>query len=454
MSYQSRNPATGEVLRNYPETVWEEAKRALEEMQSVFLEWKTRPMAERASVFLRMALLFRERKSSYAALITEEMGKPIAQAEAEIEKCAWGCEFYAAHAGDYLCHEVIHTDASKSYVRYDPLGVILGIMPWNFPFWQAMRFSIPTLLAGNGVMLKPAPSTPECALAIEFLYEEAGLPKGLFDAVFASNETAARLMALPPVSGVSLTGSSRAGSEVAAEAGRALKKCVLELGGSDPFIVLADADIAAILPSAVRARMFNAGQSCIAAKRFIVEEACYDEFCTRMVEAVTDLKVGDPMDRSHDLGPMAREDLRANLERQVGASISQGARVLLRGGVRAGQGYYYDPTVLDDVRPGMTVFEEEVFGPVVSLIRAKNEDDAITLANRTAYGLGATLCTRDADRAEKLAERIEAGSVFINGMVKSDPRLPFGGIKRSGFGRELSAAGIREFTNMKTVWIK
>lgn len=453
MKYRSLNPATEELLREYTEALWPEAEERACKVRKAATAWNQQLLEDRAEIFLRMAGLFRSRKMSYAVLITEEMGKPIAQAEAEVEKCAWGCEFYAAHAEGYLRETLIQTDASKSYVRYDPLGVILGIMPWNFPFWQVIRFSVPALIAGNAVLLKPAPSTPKCALAVEALCHDAGLPEEIFDVLFLSNETAARLIASPFVAGVSLTGSSRAGREVAEVAGRSLKKCVLELGGSDPFIVFDDADMEKVIPMAIRARMLNAGQSCIAAKRFIVTAPVYETFRKKLMEAVKNLKVGDPMDRSNDLGPMARDDLRENLKQQVSRSIKEGATVLIPGGKMSGKGYYYAPTVLENVVPGQTVFKEEVFGPVVSLIVVSSEEEAIDLANQTSYGLGASLWTQDLKKAESLAACIEAGSVFINGTVKSDPRLPFGGIKNSGFGRELSAVGIREFTNMKTVWV-
>jgi succinate-semialdehyde dehydrogenase/glutarate-semialdehyde dehydrogenase len=451
--YRTLNPVTEELLRTYPELSWDEAEVRARGAREAFFFWREIGFEKRRDLAIRLADLLKQRKSQYARLITEEMGKPVTQAETEIEKCAWGCEFYAENAEKYLKEEIIPTDAGKSYVRYDPLGVILGIMPWNFPFWQVFRFAIPAIMAGNGVLLKPAPNVPGCGLAIEALFREAGFPEHLFRCLFLSNENTARLIESPFVQGVSLTGSDRAGSQVAEVAGKSLKKSVLELGGSDPFIVFEDADLEKTILAAIRSRMLNTGQSCIAAKRLILSEKIFDKFEELFVQAVRDLKVGDPKDPATNIGPLAREDLLQNLIRQVEESKGQGAKVIVGAERLKRKGFFYSPTILRDVVPGMTAFDQETFGPVASLIIAKNDEEAIELANRTVYGLGASLWTRDIARAELLARRIEAGSVFINETVKSDPRLPFGGIKRSGYGRELAAEGLREFVNIKTVWI-
>jgi succinate-semialdehyde dehydrogenase/glutarate-semialdehyde dehydrogenase len=449
--YQVVDPSTGELISDYPTVTWNEAETTAREVHRAFLAWRKLSFSQRKARILRLAKLLKKDKTKFARLMTQEMGKPISQSENEIDKCVWGCEFYAKNGESYLKPAVVKTDARKSYVRYDPIGVVFGIMPWNFPFWQVFRFSVPALMAGNGALLKHAPNVPGCAMAIEALYQKAGVP--VFRSLFLSNDDAARLIASPFVQGVSLTGSGRAGSEVASVAGKSLKKTVLELGGSDPFIVLADADLAKTVPAGVRGRMLNSGQSCIAAKRFIIVEKIFSKFQKLFVEEVRKLKVGEPTNRANDVGPLAREDLLENLERQVEKSVSQGAKVLIGGSRLKGKGFFYLPTVLTDVGSGMVCFTEEIFGPVASLIVAKNDEEAIQLANETSYGLGASLWTKNRKRAEMLAARIEAGSVFINGTVKSDPRLPFGGIKQSGYGRELSSPGMHEFVNIKTVWV-
>ncbi len=453
MTYRTLNPATEEIIRSYPLLLWEETERRAEKCREAFLVWREFPVEKRAELVLSLAAELLERKKEFAALMTTEMGKPAVQAATEIEKCALGCEFYAENAARFLRPEPIATDASKSYIRFDPLGSILGIMPWNFPFWQVFRFSIPALMAGNAILLKHAPNVPGCAIEIEELFRETGFPENLFQSLFLDNESVERLIASPFVQGVSLTGSDRAGSEVAATAGRALKKTVLELGGSDPFIVFGDADLEKAVAVAVRSRMLNTGQSCIAAKRLIVSKEIYRPFEKALVAAVKRLKVGDPKDPSTQIGPMARRDLLQNLDRQVKKLVTKGAKVLTGGRRMPRKGFFYQPTVLKVEEPVMALWSEEIFGPVAVLTSIGSNEEAVSLANRTAYGLGASLWTRDLERAERLAGRIEAGSVFINGMVKSDARLPFGGIKRSGYGRELSAIGLREFTNVKTVWI-
>ena len=382
------------------------------------------------------------------------MGKPIAEAEAEVEKCAWTCEFFAEHAERMLAPETVATDASRSGTRYDPLGPVLAIMPWNFPFWQVFRFAAPALMAGNVLVLKHASNVPGCALAIERVFERAGFPEGAFTTLLVPAAVAETIVDHAVIQAVTLTGSEAAGVSLAARAGRALKKTVLELGGSDPFIVLADADPAEAAAQATAARIVNNGQSCIAAKRFIVEEPLAERFETLFAQAMARQRVGDPLDRATQLGPLARADLVDEIDRQVRQSLEMGAR-LVTGGTRLPRpGFFYAPTVLARVEPGMAVFDEETFGPVAAVVRARDGGHAIELANRSRYGLGASIWTADANRGEALAAEIEAGLVFVNGPVKSDPRLPFGGIKRSGYGRELATAGIREFVNLKTVWVK
>ncbi len=382
------------------------------------------------------------------------MGKPIVEAEGEIEKCAWTAAWIADHAARLLADEPAESTASESYVRFQPLGVVLAVMPWNFPFWQAFRAGLPALAAGNVMMLKHSSNVPQCALAIEEVFREAGVPEGVFQTLMIGSGPVEGIVSDRRVAGVTLTGSEGAGSLVAAAAGKALKKSVLELGGSDPFIVLRDADIPTAATVACRARNQNNGQSCIAAKRFIVEEAIADEFEDLFTKAVGALKVGNPMDRGNQVGPLAREDLLDGLERQVTESVRLGARTAVGGKrVSNGGGYYFQPTVLTNVRPGMPVYHEETFGPVAAVIRVKDAEDAVRVANDTDFGLGSNIWTKDVERAKKLAERVEAGLVFVNGMVASDARLPFGGVKRSGYGRELASYGIKEFVNIQTIWV-
>ena len=453
MSIQSINPATGDVLETFKETSREDLDRSLAAAHAAFLEWRTAPFATRAERMREAARVLRTRRAEYARTMTLEMGKPIVQAEAEVDKCAWGCEYYADHAETFLAEQPRQTDASRSYVRFEPLGPVLAVMPWNFPFWQVFRFAAPALMAGDAAILKHASNVPRCALAIEAVFREAGFPRGLFSTVLVEAPAVAALIADPRIVAATLTGSDRAGSKVAEQAGRELKKTVLELGGSDPFIVLADADVAAAARTAADARLINSGQSCIAAKRFIVVEPVAEEFLERFVDELRSRRVGDPVARETQVGPQARVDLRDALHRQVVESVKRGARLLLGGEIPAGKGAFYPPTLLTAVDKGMPAFDEETFGPVAAVVRAKDEADAVRLANDSAFGLGASLWTRDRARAERLASQVEAGSVFVNGLVKSDPRLPFGGIKRSGYGRELSEYGIREFVNIKSVWI-
>jgi succinate-semialdehyde dehydrogenase/glutarate-semialdehyde dehydrogenase len=451
---RSINPATEELLAEYPEMAPAEVDRAIAEAQAAYERWRETSFAERRSKLLAAARYLREHKAELGRLITLEMGKPIAQAEAEIEKSAWGCEWYAENAERLLADEHVDVGARDSYVAYEPLGVILAVMPWNFPFWQVFRPLAPAVMAGNAMLLKHASNVPQCALAIERVVREAGFPEGLFRTLLVPGGAAVdRVVEDERVRLVTLTGSDVAGAKVAGRAGGALKKTVLELGGSDPFVVLADADLAQAAKVAAIARNQNSGQSCIAAKRFIVVDPVVEEFQRRFVEEVRKLKVGDPLDRSTNVGPLARDDLRDSLEEQVKRSVEQGATVELGGGRIAGRGYYFEPTILSRVRPDMPAFREETFGPAAAVIRAGDEDEALRLANDCRYGLGASIWSRDLERAQRLARRIEAGQVFVNAMVASDPRLPFGGVKRSGYGRELSAFGMRELVNIQTIYV-
>ena len=455
---RSVNPTTEEELATFEEHPAEELDRALAEADAAQQAWRRRSFGERARVLLEAARLLRERRPEYARLVTLEMGKPIAEAEAELDKCAWNCEFYAQQAEGLLADELVETQAQASYVAHQPLGVVLAIMPWNFPFWQVLRFAAPALMAGNAALLKHSPNVPQCALAIEQLLTAAGAPAGLFRTLLIGDasvgEATERLITDPRLSAVTLTGSERAGAAVGAAAGRALKKCVLELGGSDPFIVLADADLPNAAEQAVRARFSNAGQSCIAAKRFIVEQSVAEEFERRLVDAAAALPVGDPLDPATRVGPLARADLRDTLERQVEESLVKGARVLLGGQRLEGRGWFFAPTVLAGLGREMPVFQQETFGPVAAVVRAEDEEEAVELANDTPYGLGASVWTNDPERGRRLGRQVQSGSLFVNGIVASDPRLPFGGVKRSGYGRELAAVGIREFTNIRTFWVQ
>jgi succinate-semialdehyde dehydrogenase / glutarate-semialdehyde dehydrogenase len=453
MSIQSINPATGKPLETFQETTPQELDRILRTAHSAFHEWRAVPFAVRAQSMQKAATLLRARKAEYARTMALEMGKPIVQGEAEVEKCAWVCDYYAEHAEAFLTRTPRETDASTSYIRFDPLGPVLAVMPWNFPFWQVFRFAAPALMAGNTAILKHASNVPRCALSIEQLFRDAGVPQGVFASVLVGSAAVAGLIADPRIVAATLTGSDRAGSQVAERAGHEIKKTVLELGGSDPFIVLADADVAAAARTAADARLVNSGQSCIAAKRFIVVEPVADQFLPRFIDELRSRKMGDPLAPETEVGPQARVDLRDALHRQVQESIKRGAQRLLGGEMPGGEGAFYPPTVLAGVDKGMPVFDEETFGPVAAVIRAKDETDAIRVANDTSFGLGASLWTRDRARAERVAGEIEAGMVFVNGLVKSDPRLPFGGVKRSGYGREMSEFGIREFVNIKSVWI-
>ena len=450
---ESINPATEAMLARFPPATPDEVETAIAEADASQQAWRRTSFNTRAAAMRRLAAHLRDRRDDYARLITFEMGKPIPEAVAEIEKCALTCLFYADRAADFLGDEVVATNASRSLVAYEPLGVVLAIMPWNYPFWQVFRFAAPALMAGNGALLKHASNIPQCALAVGSAFEEAGFPRGLFHTLLLVGADVEPVVRDRRVSAVTLTGSSDVGARVAAVAGSALKKTVLELGGSDPFIVLADADIAAAAATAVRARNQNTGQSCIAAKRFLIAEAIADEFEERFARGVGALRLGDPLDPATQVGPLARSDLRDALERQVEESVRQGARVLVGGRRRDGPGYFYEPTVLTGVRDAMPVLAEETFGPVAAVRRVADAEEAVAVANGSDYGLGAAIWTGDVARGEALARSIESGAVFVNGMVASDPRLPFGGVKQSGWGRELGPFGIREFTNIQTIWI-
>jgi succinate-semialdehyde dehydrogenase/glutarate-semialdehyde dehydrogenase len=448
------NPATGELIREYPEHAPPEIAARLERAATAFRDWSARPVGQRAALLRSLAGVLRADLGAHAALMTAEMGKPIAQAEAEVEKCAVTCGWFADHAAALLEAEPAPTEAGASFVRFDPLGVVLAVMPWNFPFWQVIRCAAPALAAGNTVVLKHASNVPGCALALEATFRAAGFPEGAFTTLLVPSGAVGGLIAHPAVRAVSLTGSEAAGRQVAAQAGAALKKTVLELGGSDAFVVLADADFEHAAAQAALARVINNGQSCIAAKRFIVEEPLAAHFEDALVERMAALRVGDPRDRATQVGPLARPDLVDELEDQVRRTVAAGARLRLGGRRQEGPGCYFPPTVLGGVEPGMAAFDEETFGPVAPVIRARDAEHALTLANRSRYGLGGSIWTADVQRGRALAARFEAGAVFVNEAVKSDARLPFGGVKNSGYGRELAAFGLREFVNVKTIWVR
>ena len=458
MSFTTINPATGEPLRTYEDTSSEELDTTLDRAHAAAAGWRATSPGERADALRRIAAALREGRDQLALIATEEMGKPLADSHAEVEKCAWACEWFADHGPALLERELIETEAVRSYVEYVPLGVLFAIMPWNFPYWQVVRALAPALAAGNVVVLKHAPATTECALRLAGVAEHAGLPGGVFSVILAgydtTPETSKRVITDDRVAAVTLTGSTGAGRAVAAIAGSALKKTVLELGGSDPFVVLADADLDAAAAWAARSRFQNAGQSCISAKRIIVEDSVADDFTERLLARVGELVMGDPTDPAVTLGPVAREDLRDALERQVGDSVEQGARVLTGGRVPDRPGFFYEPTVLDHVTDAMPVMTEEVFGPAVPVVRAADADAAIALANDTRFGLGSNIWTSNLERGGELALRVDAGHTAVNWMTTSDPRLPFGGIKDSGYGRELSSHGIHEFVNVHTVVVE
>jgi len=451
MPIESINPANGEVLRSFEPLSDDVLQLKIAVAAEAAKSYRDTPLNDRVLWMRKLAVLIEQESDELAVLMTQEMGKPIAAARAEALKCAAGCRYYADNAAKILTPEVIRTEASRSYVRYDPLGVVLAIMPWNYPLWQVFRFAAPTLMAGNVGLLKHASNVPQCALAIEALIRRAGFPRGSFQTLLIGAQQVEAVIADKRVAAVTVTGSERAGKSVAAQAGWLLKKTVLELGGSDPFIVMPTADLELAVATAVKARTVNTGQSCIAAKRFIVDEAIYDEFERRFTEGMAALKVGDPMLEENDLGPMATPTLLNDLETQVRAAVEAGGRILCGGARLAGDGNYFEATVIAGVPRGAAIAKEEFFGPVALLFKCNGVDDAIELANDSPFGLGSSAWTRDPAEQQRFVADIEAGSVFLNGMVASDPRLPFGGIKNSGYGRELSAAGMREFMNAKTV---
>ncbi len=447
---RSINPYTEELNSEFAEITEEDMFSYLEKARSSQKKWQEVLPSERARLAADLAVHLRSQKQEYAETITREMGKPIKESISEIEKCAWLCEYFAENTPQFLEPEKIEAGHMKSYVSFEPLGVVLGIMPWNFPFWQVFRFAVPALMAGNTVLLKHASNVPMSSLSIERAFLSV-FPEDSFRSLLASSHTVGKL--LPHVDAISLTGSNKAGEHVAAIAGREIKPIVLELGGSDPYIVLADADIEKAAKTAALARNINAGQSCIAAKRFIIVKEVYDDFLARFSRHFRTLKVGDPLDNSTDIGPVAREQFMTDLRKQVEDSIAMGATIHTEVQAPVGKGHFFNPVILTNVTPEMRVMTEEVFGPVAPVIRAEDEEDAIRLANETIYGLGSSLWTEDREKAQKLARRIQAGFVAVNDMVKSDPRMPFGGIKKSGVGRELSRYGMMEFVNKKSVVI-
>ncbi|HEY9606419.1 MAG TPA: NAD-dependent succinate-semialdehyde dehydrogenase [Allocoleopsis sp.] len=455
MGIATINPATGETLKTFEPLNDEAIEAKLALAQQRFEQYRKTPMSQRAEWLNKAADILERDKVSFGKIMTTEMGKTLKSAIAEAEKCALVCRYYAEHAAEFLADVPASTDATKSFVRYQPLGIVLAVMPWNFPFWQVFRFAAPALMAGNVGLLKHASNVPQCALAIEDIFSQAGFPDGAFQTLLVGSDRVEAIINDERVKAATLTGSEFAGASLAAAAGKQIKKTVLELGGSDPFIVLESADIEAAASSAVTARLLNNGQSCIAAKRFIVADAVADEFEKRLVEKYQVLKVGDPMDENTDIGPLATPGILDDLDQQVRACIEKGAKVLVGGKPLSDRpGNFYLPTILSDFPPGTPADQEEFFGPVALLFRVSDIDAAISRANNVPFGLGASAWTTNPEEADRLIDELEAGAVFINGLVKSDPRLPFGGIKRSGYGRELGIQGIHEFVNIKTVWIK
>lgn len=454
MTFKSVNPFDGTTITEISSFTPGEIETALQEAAQAVPVWAGTRLAARCDLLRRAATVLRGHVDDFARMMTLEMGKPIREARAEIEKCAWVCEYYATEGPGFLADEIIASDASRSLVTWQPLGTVLAVMPWNFPFWQVFRFAVPALVAGNTGLLKHASNVPQCALAIESVFTEAGFPPGVFRTLLIPSSQVARVIEDVRVHAVTLTGSEPAGRQVAATAGGQVKKSLLELGGSDPFIVLEDADLDLAVEQAVVSRFLNTGQSCIAAKRFIVVAAIADDFVARLKTAVEAMTVGNPLDEANALGPMARVDLRDDLHQQVVDSLSQGAVAITGCNPEAGSGAFYQPSIIDHVKPGVRAYREELFGPVASVIRAVDEADAVSVANDTDFGLGGSVWTRDSKRGERIARQLQCGCAFVNGLVKSDPRLPFGGIKNSGYGRELSRLGIHEFVNAKTIWIR
>ena len=450
-SIKTINPYNNKVLKDYKLHTTKELEEMVNIADDRFQKWRKVPIKERCRLLNNIAQILEDDKDEYAKMMTLEMGKPIKQSIAEVEKCTTLCDFYATNADSFLADELIETDAFESFISYDPLGCILGVMPWNYPFWQVMRFAIPTLTAGNTVILKHATNVAGCSLLIEKLFEQAGYPKGCFQTIIADHDQTEKLLENPIIKAVSLTGSEKAGKTIAKIAGENLKKCVLELGGNNACIVLDDADLESHFETIFNARMQNSGQSCIAAKRFIVTEGIYDDFLKRFKSKTKALKFGDPITPSTEIGTLAREDLADILKKQVDESIAKGAKLVM--GNKSDKAYF-EPTILENVKPGMPIFDGETFGPVAAIIKAKSIDEAFELASNTRFGLGTMVFTKDKDKAQTYIDDIQDGSFFINELVKSDARLPFGGTKASGYGRELSKEGIQEFVNKKTVFIK
>jgi succinate-semialdehyde dehydrogenase / glutarate-semialdehyde dehydrogenase len=449
----SINPFNNQLIQEYEPHSLAEADAIILKNEKAFQLWKSVSIFERSKKMQKAAQILRDKKEKFGKLISLEMGKPINEARAEVEKSAWVCDYYAENAKNFLKDETIKTDASKSFVAYQPLGTILAVMPWNFPFWQVFRFAAPTLMAGNSGLLKHASNVPACAIEIEKIFQEAGFPENLFRTLLIPGSQVNYLIENPIIKAITLTGSEAAGRSIAKHAGQNLKKVVLELGGSDPFVVLADADVQKSAETAIAARMLNAGQSCIAAKRFIVHEAVIEPFAKKVKELIRKLKVGDPLSEETQIGPLARPEFIDDLNVQVKASIKMGAKLELGGKKIDHAGNLFEPTLLTNVRPEMPVFKEETFGPVFPIIKVKSEEEAIRIANQSEFGLGGSIWTQNLEKGEALARQIESGAVFVNSMTKSDPRLPFGGIKNSGHGRELSYFGIHEFVNIKTIWL-
>ncbi|WP_027714612.1 NAD-dependent succinate-semialdehyde dehydrogenase [Desulfuromonas sp. TF] len=454
MALESINPATGELIEAFEEWSQEKTRGVIEEVDEAWLSWRRTSFARRAELMHEAAAVLRRNKEEYARIMALEMGKPIGDGRGEVEKCAWVCDFYADNAESFLADEPAESDGSKAYVAFRPIGTVLAVMPWNFPFWQVFRFAAPALMAGNTGVLKHSSNVPRCALAIEDVFRQAGFPVHVFRTLMIGSGQVEAVIENESIKAVTLTGSDIAGRKVAAKAGQMLKKTVMELGGSDPFIVLEDAVIEEAATVGAKARCINSGQSCIAAKRFIVVDGVYDRFIARFKEAMAALKVGDPLEEGVQVGPQAREDLMYELHSQVEASVEKGASVLLGGAPLDRKGYFYPPTILADLKPGMAAYHEELFGPVASVIRVRDEKEAVEVANASPFGLGGSVWTADSARGEAVAGQVEAGAVFVNGLVKSDPRLPFGGVKISGYGRELSHYGIKEFVNIQTIWVK
>jgi succinate-semialdehyde dehydrogenase/glutarate-semialdehyde dehydrogenase len=454
MAISSIDPSTGKTLQTFEETTDAEVEQKLVRALRAFEAQRKLSFQERAQRMNKAAEILERDKRAYGLIMTDEMGKTLKSAIAEAEKCAVACRYYAEHAAEFLRDEPVETDATSSYIRYLPLGPVLAVMPWNFPFWQVIRFAAPALMAGNVGLLKHASNVPRCALALEDLFARAGFPEGAFQTLLIGGKRVAKLIDDPRIRAVTLTGSEEAGVSVASQAGKQLKKAVLELGGSDPFIVMPSADIEEAAKTAVTARNINNGQSCIAAKRFIIHERVYAEFERRMVEKLGALKVADPKLEDTDIGPIATESGRDGIADQVERSVKAGAKLLIGGKKLSGPGYYYAPTALSDIPESAPVYREEVFGPVALLFKVKSIDEAIALANDSHFGLGSSVWTRDVSERERFINELEAGLTFVNAMVASDARLPFGGVKRSGFGRELGSVGIREFVNIKSVVIR